>query len=57
MTCFDFVGVKQFRFNNIFCGPISNECMVPLLNAFLTGENGSVIAHGPTGIGIICEIF
>lgn len=57
MTCFNFVGVKQFRFNNIFCGPISNECMVPLLNAFLTGENGSVIAHGPTGIGIICEIF
>lgn len=44
---------KKFRFNHIFNGaPNKNkiECMIPMLNSYLSGENACVIAHGQTGI-------
>lgn len=43
---------KIFYFNNVFNGSDDSkiECMIPLLNAFLSGENACIIAHGETGI-------
>lgn len=47
--------VKEFYFNNVFNGVDCSklECMISLLNAFLSGENACVIAHGETGICFI----
>lgn len=44
--------VKEYYFSNVFNGVDSSkfECMIPLLNAFLSGENACIIAHGETGI-------
>ncbi|XP_031637894.1 kinesin-like protein KIN-14U [Contarinia nasturtii] len=44
--------LKKFYFNHILNGSGEKlECMVPILNAYLSGENACVIVHGETGSG------
>lgn len=50
--------MKEFFFPNIFNGGGDKlQCMIPLLNAFICGENTCVMTHGETGTIFLIKWF